>query len=55
MTVPLIEPTLERYRSGPKGPEGMERERRRGLTAQTKRRDTGVLEMRAGLYRIVLP
>jgi hypothetical protein len=31
----------------------MERERSRGLTAQTKRRDTGVLEIRAGFYRII--
>lgn len=54
MKILVIEPTLERYRSGPKRPEGMERERSGGFTTQTKRRDIGVFEMTAGWYRIVL-
>jgi len=36
MKVLLIEPILDRYVAvGPKGPEGVERERSRGVTNQT--------------------
>ncbi len=52
MKILLIEPTLDNIPgSGPKGPEGMECQRSRGVSAQTKRRDTRVLEIRAGLYK----
>ena len=56
MKILLIEPTLDKIPgTGPKGPEGMECQRSRGVSAQTKRRDTRVLEIRAGMYRIGLP
>jgi hypothetical protein len=55
MKVLLVEPILDRYSgSSPKGPEGMERERSRGVTNQTKRRDTGVPKIRVGLCKIAI-
>lgn len=40
--------------SGLKGPEGMERERSRGVTAHTKRKNTRVPEIGPGLCGIVV-